>query len=80
MILQLWAISSLYLGMWMPLELTGLIGLYWDPTFLLQAQIDYIYLIPYLVHLIYPFIVLVTYHNEMLNFKRNTVVVPVIVN
>ncbi len=77
MILQLWAISSLYLGMWMPLQLTVLIGLYWDPTFLLQAQIDYIYLFPYLVHLIYPFIVLVTYHNEMLNFKRNAVVVPV---
>jgi hypothetical protein len=76
LILQLWAISSLYLGMWMPLELTVLIGLYWDPTFLLQAQIDYIYLFPYLVHLIYPFIVLFTYHNEMLNFKRNTVVVP----
>jgi hypothetical protein len=74
MILQLWAISSLYLAMWMPIELTGLINTYWDPSFLLQAQIDYMYLFPYLIHLIYPFIVLLTNQNEMLNFKRNTVV------
>jgi hypothetical protein len=73
MILQLWAISSLYLGMWMPLQLTELINLHWNPTFLLQAQIDYIYLFPYLIHLIYPFIVLFTYPKEMLKFKKNRV-------
>jgi hypothetical protein len=74
MILQLWAISSLYLGMWMPLQLTGLINTFWNPTFLLQAQIDYIYLFPYLIHLIYPFIVLLTNKNELLLFNRNIVV------
>jgi len=74
MILQLWAVSSLYLAMWMPLELAALINLYWDPNFLIQAQIDYMYLFPYLIHLIYPFIVLLSYSNEMLNFKRNLVV------
>jgi hypothetical protein len=74
MILQLWAVSSLYLAMWMPSELAGLINLYWDPNFLIQAQIDYMYLFPYLIHLIYPFIVLLSYSNEMLNFKRNLVV------
>ncbi|CAF0780842.1 unnamed protein product [Adineta steineri] len=74
MILQLWAISSLYLGMWMPIQLTGLINTYWDPNFLLQAQVDYIYLFPYLIHLIYPFIVLLTYRKEMLSFRRNAVV------
>jgi hypothetical protein len=73
MILQLWAISSLYLGMWMPLQLSGLVNYFWDPYFLLQAQIDYMYLFPYLIHLIYPFIVLLTYHNEMLPFRRNAV-------
>jgi hypothetical protein len=60
LILQLWVISSLYLGMWMPLQLAELINLYWDRTFCLQAQIDYMYLFPYLIHLIYPFIVLFT--------------------
>ena len=74
MILQLWAISSLYLAMWMPLELAGLINNYWDPYFLLQAQIDYMYLFPYLIHLICPFIVLLTYHNKMLNLNRNVAV------
>jgi hypothetical protein len=79
MVLQLWAVSSLYLGMWMPIQLTGLINTFWNPTFLLQAQIDYIYLFPYLIHLIYPFIVLLTYQNEMLTFKRNAVV-PAVTN
>ncbi len=74
MILQLWVISSSYLAMWMPIELTGLINTYWDPHFLLQAQIDYMYLFPYLIHLIYPFIVLLTNQNEMLNFNRNVAV------
>ncbi len=58
LVLQLWAISTLYLGTWMPLEISGLINLYWDPNFLLQFQIDYIYLFPYFIHVIYPFIVL----------------------
>ncbi|CAF0731332.1 unnamed protein product [Adineta steineri] len=70
LILQLWAISSLYLLMWMPVQLAGLINMYWLPTFLLQAQIDYMYLFPYLIHILYPFIVLLSFHNEMLKFKR----------
>lgn len=73
MILQLWSISSLYLAMWMPMQLSVLINTYWDPNFLLQAQIDYMYLFPYLVHLIYPFIVLLTNRKEMLKFNQNTV-------
>jgi hypothetical protein len=75
MILQLWAISSLYLAMWMPLQLVVLINLYVNPNFLIQAQIDYMYLFPYFIHLIYPFIVLFTYHREMLNFKQQTTTV-----
>ena len=74
MILQLWAISSLYLATWMPLELSGLINLYWDPSFLVQAQIDYMYLFPYFNHLLYPFIVLLTHRKEMFQFRRNRVV------
>ncbi|UJR36776.1 hypothetical protein I4U23_029489 [Adineta vaga] len=57
LILQLWALSSLYLAMWMPLQISGLIDLYWLPTFLLQAQIDYTYLFPY--------IVLLSFHYKM---------------
>ncbi len=64
LILQLFAISSLYLLMWMPLQIAGLIGIYWDPTFLLQAQIDYMYLFPYFIHIIYPFIVFYTIHQK----------------
>ena len=73
MILQLWAISSLYLGMWMPLQLLGIINLYFDTYFLYQAQLDYLYLFPYLIHIIYPFIVLLTHGQEMIQFKRNRV-------
>lgn len=69
-ILELWALSSLYLAMWMPMQLAGLINLYWDPNFLLQAQFDYMFLFPYFIHLLYPFIVLFTYRHEMLKFPR----------
>ena len=57
--MQLLAMSSLYLAMWMPLQVSGIVDLYWDPSFLVQAQIDYMYLFPYFIHLVYPFIVLV---------------------
>jgi hypothetical protein len=73
LIIQLFAISSLYLAMWMPIELTGLINLYWDPVFLLQAQIDYMYLFPYFIHIIYPFIVLFIIHRKNGRFSRNTI-------
>ena len=78
MILQLWAISSLYLGMWMPMQLSVLINAYWDPQFLVQAQIDYMYLFPYLVHIIYPFLILIILNKEMFSFRRNPVVVGLV--
>ena len=62
LIIQLWLISTLYLGMWMPLQMAGLINLFFDSDFLVQAQIDYMYLFPYVVHLVYPFIVLSIIH------------------
>ncbi len=64
LILQLLIISSLYLSMWMPLQICGLINIYWDSAFLVQAQIDYMYLFPYIIHLIYPFIVLFIIHHK----------------
>jgi len=75
LILQLWALSTLYLAMWMPLELSGLIELYWSPTFMLQAQIDYMYLFPYLIHILYPFIVLLSFYDEMVKTNQFTAVV-----
>ena len=57
----------------MPLQLSGLVNYFWDPTFLIQAQIDYMYLFPYLIHLLYPFIVLLTYRHKMLRLRRNPV-------
>ena len=56
------------------MQLSVLINTYWDSQFLLQVQIDYMYLFPYLIHIIYPFLVLVTFHKEMLHYKRNVVV------
>ena len=70
MIFQLWAVSSLYLAMWMPLQLLSMINIYVDPNFLLQAQIDYLYLMPYMIHFLYPFIVMLTYPQEMLKFNQ----------
>ena len=75
LVLQLWAVSSLYLAMWMPLQLSGLIDLHWIPTFLVQAQIDYMYLFPYLIHILYPFVVLLSFHDEMLKSTRQTTTV-----
>ncbi len=74
-ILQLFAISSLYLLMWMPLQIAGLVNIYWDPAFLVQAQIDYMYLFPYFIHLIYPFIVIFTMDHK--NRIDNQQVLPV---
>jgi hypothetical protein len=79
MIFQLWAVSSLYLAMWMPLQLLSMINTYLDPTFLLQPQIDFLFLMPYMIHFLYPFIVMLTYPQEMLKFNLNrtaTSVVP----
>jgi hypothetical protein len=78
LVLQLWILSSLYIAMWMPLQLCGLINLYWSPTFLLQAQIDYMYLFPYLIHLVYPYIVLLNFHHEMLKCKQAVSVQPIV--
>lgn len=66
MILQIGTISSLYLAMWMPMQIAGLINLYWNPRFLIQQQFDYMYFFSYLIHFIYPFIVLFSYRREML--------------
>jgi len=74
LVLQLWISSSLYLSLWMPIQLTGLINLYWLPTFLLQAQIDYMYLFPYLIHIVYPYIVLLCFREEMLKFRPTAAV------
>ena len=68
-ILQLWAVSSLYLAMWMPLQLCAVINAYWDGNFMIQAQIDYMYLMPYMIHLIYPFITLLTHPQLMLHSR-----------
>ena len=72
LVLQLWAMSSLYLAMWMPLQLSGLINIYWLPTFLLQAQIDYMYLFPFLIHLIYPYTVLLGLYQETGQSNQHT--------
>lgn len=72
LVLQIFALSSLYLAMWMPIQLTGLINAFWLPSFLLQAQIDYMYLFPYFVHLIYPYVVLLSFHQEMIKPSRTT--------
>lgn len=75
LILQIWAISTLYLAMWMPIQLTGLINTYWDPSFMLQEQIDYMYLFPYLIHIFYPFIVLLSFYREIIKSTQNVATV-----
>ena len=65
LIIQLWATSTLYLSMWLPLQITSSINMYWLPDFLYQAQIDYLYLFPDFVHLFYPYILLVVFYSEM---------------
>jgi hypothetical protein len=75
LILHLFMISTLYLSMWMPLQIAGLVNLYWDSSFLVQAQIDYMYLFPYLIHIIYPFIVRFIIHTKNNKFNRNVAAV-----
>jgi hypothetical protein len=72
LVLQIWILSSLYLAMWMPLQLSGFINLYWLPTFLLEIQTEYLYLLPYLIHIIYPYLVLPILHGEKLKHRHHS--------
>ena len=38
LILQLWVISSLYLSMWMPIQVVGVVNIYLDPAFLVRLK------------------------------------------
>ena len=80
MIVQLLAVSGLYVTMWMPLQLLGLVNARWLPYFLVQEQVDYLFLLPYMIHFLYPFIVLYTYRQEMLNINRIKAVVQPMVH
>ena len=75
LVLQLWAMSSLYLAMWMPSQLSALINTYWLPSFLIQPQIDYMYLFPFLIHLIYPYTLLLGLNQETEQSNRHTAAV-----
>ena len=77
MILQLWAVSSLYMAAWMPQQLVSLVEDYWDPNFLFQTEVDFLYLLPYSIHFIYPYIVLLSHPQEMLRFKGDRVTATV---
>ncbi|CAF1227607.1 unnamed protein product [Rotaria sp. Silwood1] len=61
MTLQLLSITLLYLILWMPLNMTFLINLFWLPNFLIEEQVNYIYLMPFIVQLLYPFIAFLSY-------------------
>ena len=55
MVLQLCAISSLYLSVWLPIATIQLVQLYADSTFL-AAQLETLYFIAYIGLLILPFV------------------------
>jgi hypothetical protein len=42
---------------------------------MLQAQIDYMYLFPYLIHIVYPYIILFSFHDEMRKPRQVTALV-----
>ena len=55
MVLQLCAISTLYLSVWLPIGVMQLLQFYVDPTFL-AAQVDTFYFLAYIGLLILPFV------------------------
>ncbi|CAF3254504.1 unnamed protein product [Rotaria sp. Silwood2] len=61
MTLQLLSITLLYLILWMPLNMALVINVFWLPDFLIEEQVNYIYLMPFIVQLLYPFIALLSY-------------------
>ncbi|CAF1196168.1 unnamed protein product [Rotaria sordida] len=61
MTLQLLSITFLYLILWMPLNMVLVINVFWLPYFLVEQQVNYIYLMPFIVQLLYPFIIFLSY-------------------
>ncbi|CAF1305625.1 unnamed protein product [Adineta ricciae] len=68
--LQIFMISFLFLGIYLPLTLFGLIRLWFDPMFLLVLTMVYFAYIVYLVPLLMPFICLISMPEITAKIKR----------
>jgi hypothetical protein len=68
MVLQLLAITSLYVFMWSPLQAVAITNYIWHGGMATQFEIDYLYALPYFIHLLYPFVIL--FSNS--DFTRRT--------
>ncbi|CAF5032125.1 unnamed protein product [Rotaria sp. Silwood1] len=70
MTLQLLSITLLYVILWMPLNLTLVINLFWLPYFLIEEQVNYTYLMPFIVQLLYPFVAFLSYPKLWRKHRR----------
>ncbi|UJR24590.1 hypothetical protein I4U23_005965 [Adineta vaga] len=70
MVIQLLTIACLYFFMWAPLKSVSIYNLVWTVKISGQFQIDYMFILPYFIHLFYPFVVLLS--NSELR-RRNRV-------
>ncbi|CAF1494157.1 unnamed protein product [Adineta ricciae] len=60
MVIQLLSIACLYFFMWAPLKSVSIYNLVWRVKISKQFQIDYMFVLPYFIHLFYPFVILFT--------------------
>ena len=57
MVIQLLTITSLYLFMWSPVQAATVYDYVWTAGLPSQFEVDYLYSLPYFIHLLYPFVI-----------------------
>ena len=75
MVIQLLSIVALYICMWGPVKAMTIFNLVWNVPKPFQFQVDYLYSFPYFIHLLYPFVILLS--NPELR-RRSHVRVPIV--
>ena len=71
MVIQLLSITALYLCMWSPVQAATIYDYVWTAGAPSQFEVDYLYSLPYFIHLLYPFVVL--FSNTEFRWQRREV-------
>lgn len=57
MVIELLTVTLLYTSMWLPVVMSTIFAIIWRGGMSSQFEIDYLYCLPYFIHLVYPFLI-----------------------
>ena len=60
MVMQLLSVTALYVCMWSPLQVATIYDYIWTAGISTQFEVEYLYPLPYFIHLLYPFVILLS--------------------